>query len=185
MFGEVAETLISKEISDAVQVEVGKLKDTDMTEKSWKVSLKLLLAAAQAADPTKIARPKRTVLIPYRGIEVFVKVGSMLAECELNLSSLAKERAIYDGKLCLLQFESELISGKPPPRLKTCEPLMLSRAEVARGNMNTCLQAFESSGTATIRSVIDTKFKKILSTDPFFLPSTQHSLEVCPERPES
>ena len=166
MFGDMADTLLSKQISDAIALKVAEYQGTDMTEENFQTRLKELLTAAKAIDPHGVCKQKRTVKIPYRLVEVFCKVVSILQECELNLAALCRECGVHEKTLSLLHFEDSLITTQPIPRLKSCARSLVAKAEVARQNMNTSLRAFESSGTVTIRDVIDKQFKRASPTDP-------------------
>ena len=169
MFGETAQALLSSSITAAITLEMQAYIATDMTEATLKAATKALLTKAQEADANKLCRPKRSVVVQYRGIAVVCKVSSMLMEVELNLAAMCKERAVLDQQLDKLQFENELIDdSKVEVRLKSVAASLVARPQIARQNMTSSLRAFESSGTATLREVIESKFKKCNSIDPHF-----------------
>ena len=60
-----------------------------------------VLKAAQAVDPARLMRASRVVPVVYRGVEVLVKVNSLLVQVELTLSAKVKERAVVDSSWTL------------------------------------------------------------------------------------
>ena len=157
LFDETVQSLLSSEISGRIAAKMATLKDTDMDQKLFDTSCREFLKDAQLADPHQLCRSRRTVKIAYRGIDVIVKVSSILSEIQLGLSALCKARAIADDLLVELQFEKDVVSTGSAPILKSVEESMVAHASAARSKMNAGLVAYDAASGQSLAVVVRNK----------------------------
>ena len=113
LFNEQLQALLSDLVHVAVRNAIERhLKGKRMTEDLWRDTARLALQAAALVDAKGLMAPRRTVKVSYRGVDVQVRVGSLLAEVECWLSAKLKEYAVEAG--CTLKIFSQ------PPTLRVC-----------------------------------------------------------------
>ena len=106
MFGDTLHTMLSNMTSDKVAKFVkeevrGKHLDAEL----WSATARKALVDARAVDPEKVMKFRHIVAVPYRDIDVLVKVSSLNGEVELHISSHLKHAAVHAGELPELTFE--------------------------------------------------------------------------------
>ena len=105
-----------------------------------------VLKAAQAVDPARLMRASRVVPVVYRGVEVLVKVNSLLVQVELTLSAKVKERAVVDKQLDPLTFETELLDPNHDLLFASVTDELVSHAAAGRSVLNGYLLAYDPEG---------------------------------------
>ena len=70
LFDDLAQKLLSQQVSAAIEKEVKKLAAVNMTAQLFDQKCREILIAAAEADPGELLKGRRTVTINYRGIEV-------------------------------------------------------------------------------------------------------------------
>ena len=124
-----------------------------------------ILAAAATVDPSRLMRPTRTVPVSYRGVEVLVKVTSVLMQIEVTLSARVKERAVKDKQLDPLTFEAELLDDNHDCLFASVTADMVTHAAAGRSVLNGYLLAHDPEGPGTIKQLMELKEPKALSND--------------------
>ena len=125
--------------------------------------------AAGKVDPSGIMLSRRTCEISYRGVQVLVKVRSVMDETECQLSSHLKHAAVCKKELVPLSFEADLVDANIKPIVATFDDDLLNSVRLARKTMNTALEAFESGGANTILDIVRLKQDQCIQQDKCFL----------------
>ena len=168
MFDDTVQSLISAELTAEIKKHIDQLAGVAMTQEIFETQARTILLAAQSKDPKKLAKPRRKVKVPYRGIEVVVKVTSLLQEIHYNLSARIKERGVADNCIDLLMFEADMIQVAPEPLLRSCSQDLYDCPQVARKKMNSALSAYETTSTNTITEVVAARTSSCIANDRFF-----------------
>ena len=102
---------------------------------------KEVLSALVKVPNVELIPAKRTVKVPYRGVELSYLVGSLHEEVDLRVQSELKSRATDCGELVPLACEDALITVRGTGVAGQIQPAVLAGASNARKTINVELEA--------------------------------------------
>ena len=121
-------------------------------------------------------------MVPYRGVNVVIRVPNLLDEISLHLSSAAKHAGIVAKDLLPLMWESELVDAACVPLCSGVDHGLLRGPIAARAVLQPVLEAFESENAmSSIAEIVHSK-EHSRSESPPPSSTTRHHKHHCPIR---
>jgi len=70
LFDDLAQSLLSRQVTDTITNEVVKLRGENLDKTVLDAKVREIVAAASAGEAAKLLKPRRSVVVKYRGIDV-------------------------------------------------------------------------------------------------------------------